>query len=290
MSDDTLDEFELLIKQEFLDESGDLLSTLSDELEGVSEESIDSDALNSIFRIAHTLKGNSKAAGFPELSEITHSFEAILHKLKDDSSGYHSKHHHLFFTFLDEISKAIEAYKDSIDAYVDYSLLSEEIDNIESVVAEEISAPEETSTPEETQVVPPETIDQENFNLDELKVICIDDEEDVLETLGDIFEDVFETQISSAADGKEGLEILASKQFDLIITDYNMPHVNGFDLIKELRSSSGINSETPVILLTAYSPEMSLPENMLKNLFFLEKPFSISRIRYYVRCAQLAEN
>ena len=54
--------------------------------------------------------------------------------------------------------------------------------------------------------------------------------------------------IEVAEDGEKALEILEHKHIDLIIADIQMPNMNGYDLVRELRDSG---STIPVIMLTA---------------------------------------
>lgn len=80
--------------------------------------------------------------------------------------------------------------------------------------------------------------------------------------------------VSEACNGKEGLEISASSSFDLIITDVNMPEMDGFELVKHLRQTSAYKF-TPIIFLTSESSD----EDKVKGLkagasAWLTKPFS----------------
>jgi CheY-like chemotaxis protein len=57
--------------------------------------------------------------------------------------------------------------------------------------------------------------------------------------------------VITASDGREGLYLASAEHPDLIITDLNMPEVNGLDLIKQLRSLPDFK-EIPIIILTAF--------------------------------------
>ena len=57
-----------------------------------------------------------------------------------------------------------------------------------------------------------------------------------------------------AADGGEGLYRAKSESPDLIITDINMPNMDGHTLIRELRAVEAF-ADTPIIALTAYGTE-----------------------------------
>jgi CheY-like chemotaxis protein len=55
-----------------------------------------------------------------------------------------------------------------------------------------------------------------------------------------------------AEDGAEALEIVAREPFDVMLVDIEMPRVNGIEVIRKLRGSSGPIAEVPMIALTAY--------------------------------------
>jgi len=60
-------------------------------------------------------------------------------------------------------------------------------------------------------------------------------------------------EVVEAEDGKDALRILAEgSKFDLIITDLNMPAMDGFGLIEEVRSK-GVHKYVPILILTTES-------------------------------------
>ncbi|MEV4420409.1 ATP-binding protein [Patulibacter sp. NPDC049589] len=64
-----------------------------------------------------------------------------------------------------------------------------------------------------------------------------------LETIG------FRTE--TAQDGREGLERFRSGRYALVLTDLNMPHVDGFELARTIRAEEAADDHTPIIALTA---------------------------------------
>ena len=82
-----------------------------------------------------------------------------------------------------------------------------------------------------------------------LTVLLVDDDPALLEMLVQIAQRSREMTIMPAQSGKEALKILATQSFDVIITDYAMPGMDGIALIRKIRSD---NDGTPVIL---YSDE-----------------------------------
>ena len=60
--------------------------------------------------------------------------------------------------------------------------------------------------------------------------------------------------VEQCEDGQEALEWLASNEVDVIITDINMPRLDGFGLIEKLRTSA-LHAERPILVLTTESSE-----------------------------------
>lgn len=59
-------------------------------------------------------------------------------------------------------------------------------------------------------------------------------------------------QVLEASDGCEALNCLKSQQADLVITDVNMPNMDGIELTRQLRALPGF-ARTPIVLLTTES-------------------------------------
>jgi class 3 adenylate cyclase/CheY-like chemotaxis protein len=67
-------------------------------------------------------------------------------------------------------------------------------------------------------------------------------------------------QVVAAKDGAEALEILNKQEFDLVITDINMPKMNGYELCAAIKS--GPKNKTPVILCTS----LASPEDLIRGI------------------------
>ncbi|SHH40424.1 two-component system, OmpR family, response regulator VicR [Anaerosphaera aminiphila DSM 21120] len=81
--------------------------------------------------------------------------------------------------------------------------------------------------------------------------------------------------VSTAFDGREGLDMLDKESFDLIILDVMMPKIDGFTVLKELRK----NYRTPVIMLTAKEEEVDKILGLeLGADDYVVKPFSMREL------------
>ena len=88
--------------------------------------------------------------------------------------------------------------------------------------------------------------------------------------------------VISASDGMDALEKLPTRKFDLVITDLNMPNMDGFDLIRSLRESPDFK-ELPVIILTSLADQGNREVgSKLGVSSYVVKPFSLEKIQYEV--------
>jgi CheY-like chemotaxis protein len=82
------------------------------------------------------------------------------------------------------------------------------------------------------------------------KILVVEDNKDTRELFVCLLE-LNGFQVSQAIDGRTGLETARIQKPDLILTDINMPNMNGIDMIRILRSEPGFG-EIPIVAVTAY--------------------------------------
>ncbi len=79
-------------------------------------------------------------------------------------------------------------------------------------------------------------------------------------------------RVLTAEDGFEALEIAIKNDIDLIITDLNMPQMDGITLLKNLKENEDTKN-IPVILMSSMEPKEG---ELKKSYAFLQKPFKES--------------
>ncbi len=86
-------------------------------------------------------------------------------------------------------------------------------------------------------------------------------------------------EVTDACDGLVAWEVAEHQAFDLVVTDQQMPNLNGLELIERLRASDS-NAETPIVLLTAKGLELEIDQ--VRERYgvaeMLTKPFSPSQL------------
>lgn len=108
------------------------------------------------------------------------------------------------------------------------------------------------------------------------RILLVDDEENARTALAKILSRE-EYEVISAGNGFEALELLKNSLVDLVITDINMPEMNGMFFLREInRLYPGIN----VIMVTAYGEVESYIEAMNLGAFeYINKPVRINELK-----------
>jgi two-component system chemotaxis response regulator CheY len=85
------------------------------------------------------------------------------------------------------------------------------------------------------------------------------------------------TDVVEAADGADGLEAFKQNQFDVVLTDWNMPRMTGLELLKAIRATE---STVPVILITTEAEKGRVLEAVQAGVSdYLVKPFETEGLR-----------
>ena len=85
-----------------------------------------------------------------------------------------------------------------------------------------------------------------------MPVLVVDDYSTMIRILRNLLRQLGFQDIDDAADGTAALTKLRQKQYGLIISDWNMEPMTGYDLLKEVRGDPGL-AKTPFIMVTAES-------------------------------------
>ncbi len=82
-----------------------------------------------------------------------------------------------------------------------------------------------------------------------------------------------------AADGEEAIKALGNDWLDIVITDYNMPNMNGLELIKEMQKNDAFKS-VPVVVVTTEGSQSKVEEFISSGASgYIKKPFTPEAIR-----------
>ena len=114
----------------FLEEAIENLQTLNDSLLQLEQEPEDSDKLNEIFRVAHTLKGMSATMGFNEIAELTHKMEDVLSEFRDGELKVTQHVVTVLFKCLDTLEQMVNNIADDVDEEISIESIISQLQDI----------------------------------------------------------------------------------------------------------------------------------------------------------------
>ena len=111
------------------------------------------------------------------------------------------------------------------------------------------------------------------------KILAVDDSPPMRRIIVNTLKRAGYTDVIEASDGRDALEKLRADRINLVITDWNMPQMDGLALVKALRSSDEFK-QLPVLMITT----RSVREDIVKALKagvnnYIVKPFSPETLR-----------
>ena len=85
--------------------------------------------------------------------------------------------------------------------------------------------------------------------------------------------------VQEAANGTEGLDLLRAKAFDLILSDINMPSMDGLEFLRQLRTQN-LAPGVPVVMITTESSEEHVKQAILAGAQgYIRKPFTAEQVK-----------
>lgn len=110
-------------------------------------------------------------------------------------------------------------------------------------------------------------------------ILIVDDTGSCVATLEIALADLPGMQIASVSSGWEALERIKAKTISAVVTDIRMPAMDGFELIRLIRSDNA-NAAIPIIVVTGDTdPETPQQTSRLGANAFFSKPFSPAAVR-----------
>jgi YesN/AraC family two-component response regulator len=111
----------------------------------------------------------------------------------------------------------------------------------------------------------------------EISILIVEDDETISAYLQKSLKNLAKT-IFVAKNGKDGLEKFKQNKIDIVVTDLNMPLLNGIEMSKEIRR---FDAKVPIIILTAYHEEELIMEAINDGGVnkYLLKPINMKKLK-----------
>ncbi len=161
-----MDDFELELKKDFLDEAVALLDECEESFLELETSGSTPEIWDLIFRLAHNLKGTSRAVGFGQVAEFTHEFENLILKLKNGEVAINDEIVSLLLQSGDQLREMISGLREDIEASFDCSGLIPRLQqaaegNLGSSVESSVKSSEEAQIQDDLEVSKSETSESE---------------------------------------------------------------------------------------------------------------------------------
>lgn len=251
-----MSEIENQFRYDTLNDCFDLLQLLRFELDQVAAGSNFPSHAATIFRYLHSLKGNAQAAAFGPLAAFLHDVEDLVFKLKEQHLVFDANTLGVLGFIFAHIECALELLRQDLSAAYDFS-------SAEMLVKGSLKKSANSHC-----------------------ILVVDDEPDMIEILSEFVQRAAPAFILTASNGKSALSLAQRIRFDLILTDYKMPIMNGEEFLREIRESEAINLMTPVLFVSGLKPDHAADDQLWDKVFFLGKPLTFNKLKYYLSCAQ----
>jgi DNA-binding NtrC family response regulator len=115
--------------------------------------------------------------------------------------------------------------------------------------------------------------------INELNILVVDDHTTTLATTRLMLNQLGVAEIHLASDGRQAMEVLDRDEkvhIDMIICDWNMPHMSGVELLRQVRS---VDAEIPFLMITGRGDLKSIEEAQKSRVSgYILKPFSLAEI------------
>jgi len=148
-------------KDTFINEAKEAIDGLNDSLLELEKNPNNLELINGIFRIFHTLKGNSASLGYEDFSELSHKLEDVLDKVRNSELAVSKDILNFLFFGADMLDEGLRNIEEKNSAGLDLKLLEEKISGIDNKEKKEVEAFQISENVELTE--------QEKTALDDIK-------------------------------------------------------------------------------------------------------------------------
>lgn len=160
-----MDDFEKELKLGFLDEAEQSITDVEQSFLSLETDPHNNEHINQIFRLAHNLKGSSKAVGFEQFGQFTHQFESFVLRVKNNELKADKNVISLLLKTTDFIKHMIQGLRSNLDATFSFEDLLTEMKNFSkssletsTVVGDEVASADQAEEAQTSIISFPEVI------------------------------------------------------------------------------------------------------------------------------------
>ncbi len=134
----------------------------------------------------------------------------------------------------------------------------------------------------------PEQVVLEDLDPENMEVLLVDDSALARKMIGRTLNKMGIVKITEADDGSAAIPLVQNHHYDLIVTDFNMPEVDGHELLKFIRNES-VQRSVPVLMVTTEGDKRKLAAIEQSGVSaILDKPFEVGLVKSFIESALAA--
>ena len=131
--------------------------------------------------------------------------------------------------------------------------------------------------------IDPTALSLDSFSPEEMHVLVVDDSSMARKHIKRVLASIGIEEFTEATDGLEATKILEDQYFDLVVTDYNMPNMDGQELVDHIRRNS-TQASVPVLMVTSEANDNRLAAVQKAGVSAIcDKPFAADTVRDLVQ-------
>jgi two-component system chemotaxis response regulator CheY len=112
-----------------------------------------------------------------------------------------------------------------------------------------------------------------------MKILAVDDSVTMRRIIKNQLKQAGYEEVDEAGNGREALTMLGLAHYDLLITDWNMPEMNGLDLVKEVRRTDA-SKTMPILMVTTVAGKEDIVTALKAGVNnYMVKPFDTATLR-----------
>lgn len=128
----------------------------------------------------------------------------------------------------------------------------------------------------------PGEIDTGSFTSEDLNVLVVDDSFTARKHITRVLSNMGINKISHAENGRQALQMVAEYYYDLVVTDYNMPEMDGKELVEHVRTGSA-QSSVPILMVSSEDDQSRLASVQQAGVSAIcDKPFDSQTVKQLI--------
>jgi len=112
-----------------------------------------------------------------------------------------------------------------------------------------------------------------------IRALVVDDQQSMRALVRNGLREIGITEVEDAVDGEDGLRVLLARRCNLVISDYNMPKLDGLSFLRAVRATPQLKDTGFIMLTGRADTELVLRAQQFGVNNYLVKPFTVATLR-----------